>query len=407
MRAKGRISLILLLVVVLAVVAIGYKYYQAKYNYWIPSYIKHAWSEAEDADLREGPLHIMLLMVDHFEPGGDHAYLAHWLESYRKMASRHHDSDGEPFKRTFAYPIEQFDSTEIEMLLPLCREGLGEIEMQLHHFNDNSATVAAKYLQGIADFAHYGICQTDELPPRTRFALVHGNWALDNSRNHYTPNPCGVNDEISLLAELGCYLDVTFPAVSTTAQPGRINSIYYATDDPTAPKSYDDGEPVRVGGRKSGDLMLLEGPLGLNWSDWRFGYHPTIESGDIFADYPASPERIPLWLEANVHVIGQPNWVFVKLHSHGGHKADSLAMWGPSFDSTLSHLEEHYNDGAEYLLHYVTTREAYNIVKAAEAGEQGNPNQFRDYQIPDYLANRPGGFLLPEGEPDDSTESRN
>ena len=34
------------------------------------------------------------------------------------------------------------------------------------------------------------------------------------------------------------------------------------------------------------------------------------------------------------------------------------------------------------MLHYVTTREAYNIAKAAEAGKSGNPNDYRDYIIP-------------------------
>ncbi len=387
MTGKRKFTVLLLLVLVAVAVPFGYKFYSANYHHWFPSYVRHVLSDSEDADLRQGPLHIIFLMVDHFEPGGDYQYLAHWVESYRSMALRHHDSDGQPFKRTFCYPIEQFDSLEIEMLLPLCREHLGEIELQLHHRDDNSASVLAQYRQGLADFARFGICQTNENPPRTRFAIVHGNWALDNSRNHLNPNPCGVNDEILLLAGLGCYLDVTFPAVSTTAQPGRINSIYYATDDPAAPKSYDDGQPVQVGVAKTGDLMLLEGPLMVNWSDWRFGWHPTVESGDVFADYQASPERILLWFDANVHVLGQPNWVFVKLHSHGAHKADSTAVLGSSFDSTLTFLEENYNDGSDYLLHYVTAREAYNIIKAAEAGKLGNPNSYRDFVIPSYLAN--------------------
>ncbi len=33
-------------------------------------------------------------------------------------------------------------------------------------------------------------------------------------------------------------------------------------------------------------------------------------------------------------------------------------------------------------LHYVTAREAYNIVKAAEAGKSGDPNDYRDFEIP-------------------------
>ena len=46
------------------------------------------------------------------------------------------------------------------------------------------------------------------------------------------------------------------------------------------------------------------------------------------------------------------------------------------------HLTTQYNDGRDYALHYVSAREMYNIIKAAEAGEEGNPNDFRDYLLP-------------------------
>jgi hypothetical protein len=51
----------------------------------------------------------------------------------------------------------------------------------------------------------------------------------------------------------------------------------------------------------------------------------------------------------------------------------------------FSHLEQKYNDGKHYLLHYVTAREAYNIVRAAEDGHSGDPNQYRDYLVPHPL----------------------
>jgi len=381
---------ILFLVLVLIVVVFAFRKYKAgQYGIWFGSYLSQKFSDAPDVHLRQGQLHIMFLLVDHFEPGGDYQYLAHWIENYRKVVVRHHDSYGNHPKRTLHYPIEQFDSTEIELILPLCHDGLAEIELQLHHFNDDSASVTGKYKAGLAAFSHFGICQTIDDPPLTRFSLVHGNWALDNSAPDIVPNPCGVNNEIIILASLGCYLDVTFPAILTSSQPSRINSIYYATDDPNAPKSYDDGVPVEVGNPPTGDLMLLQGPLMVDWDDWRFKTHPSIENGDIFKEYPLFEKRIPLWLEANVHVIGQPNWVFIKLHSHGCRKSDSLALWGPSFDSTLTTLEGICGVGEDYVLHYVTVREAYNIIKAAEAGEIGNPERFRDYVIKPYRANQP------------------
>ena len=41
-----------------------------------------------------------------------------------------------------------------------------------------------------------------------------------------------------------------------------------------------------------------------------------------------------------------------------------------------------YNDGDNYAMHFVSAREMYNIVRAAEAGKTGNPNEYRDFIIP-------------------------
>jgi hypothetical protein len=40
-----------------------------------------------------------------------------------------------------------------------------------------------------------------------------------------------------------------------------------------------------------------------------------------------------------------------------------------------------FPNGARYRLHYVSAREMYNIVKAAEAGCTGDPSAFRDFEI--------------------------
>lgn len=386
------IPLLVLSAILVAIALVAWRlrriYHQGHYRLWIPSYIKGAFSRSPDQNLRQGPLHIIFAIADHFEPGHSTDALAHWLERYRAVVSGHRDSFGNHPQRTLHFPIEQFYDQQIEQLLPLCRDRFAEIEMQLHHFDDTSESVLAKYRQGIADFARYGICQTVDNPPQTRFAFVHGNWALDNSAAHLSPNPCGVDDEIKILSSLGCFIDVTFSAVLTTSQPRRINSIYYATDLPGVAKSYDDGTPVEVGKAPSGDLMMLQGPLLFNWRDWRYRFHPAVENGDMWAGYPPSPQRIPLWLKANVHVIGQPNWVFVKLHCHGCRRSDLDALTGTAFDQTLTALETTYNDGHRYVLHYATVREAYNIVKAAEAGKTGNPEDYRDFVIKPYRANQ-------------------
>lgn len=384
------IAIMLVIVALVVVVLLRFQriYRRGHYGLWVPSYIKGVFARQSDRDKRDGPLHIVFVIADHFEPGRASEPLVNWLARYQTVVSKHHDSFGNPPCRTLHFPIEQFYDHQIELLLPLCRQGFAEIEMQLHHFDDTSESVLAKYKQGLSDFARFGISQTIDTPAQTRFAFVHGNWALDNSAAHLTPNPCGVSDEIQILSSLGCFVDVTFPSVLTTSQPRRINSIYYVTDNAQSHKSHDDGVQVEVGKAPSGDLMLLQGPLLFNWRDWRYRTHPAVENGDIWAGYPLSPQRIPFLLKANVHVLGQPNWVFVKLHSHGCRHTDLEALTGAGFDQTLKALETDYNDGRKYVLHYASVREAYNIIKAAEAGKTGNPEDYRNFLIKPYRANQ-------------------
>lgn len=65
-------------------------------------------------------------------------------------------------------------------------------------------------------------------------------------------------------------------------------------------------------------------------------------------------------------------------------------LLGPATDAMHDHLERTYNDGKRYVLHYVTSREVYNIIKAAEAGRVGNPNDYRDYVLPPPLSSWAG-----------------
>src|ERR1022692_2302846 len=57
-----------------------------------------------------------------------------------------------------------------------------------------------------------------------------------------------------------------------------------------------------------------------------------------------------------------------------------------TLDGALTYMEKAYNDGAHYVLHYVTAREAFNLARAAADGKQGDPRQYYDYLIPPYLA---------------------
>jgi hypothetical protein len=351
---------------------------------WLPAYLlRRAPKPTEGV-----PVHIMFCFVDHYEPRWGRADYAtecarvrRWCEEYPRLYARHRDADGRPPRHSFFYPEEEYRPEHMQQLVELCRAGYGEIEIHLHHDNDTEAGLRDK-LSGFVRILveNFGALPVCKQTGRAAWAFVHGNWALDNSR----PDGrwCGVNNELTVLAAEGCYADFTLPSAPDATQTSTINSIYYATDDPCRPKSHDSGTPVRVGGKASGDLMIIQGPLGLNWRWRKFGVLPRIENADVRRSSPPRPDRTDLWIKTAVHVTGRPDWIFVKIHTHGTQERDIDTLLGPATDALFSDLEQRYNDGKRYVLHYVTARETYNIIKAAEAGERGNPGDYRNYLIP-------------------------
>jgi len=193
---------------------------------------------------------------------------------------------------------------------------------------------------------------------------------------------CGINNELIVLRELGCYADFTLPSAPSETQTKQINSIYYSQDDPDLPKSHDTGVEVEKGVKPSGDLMLIQGPLTLNWRNRKWGLVPRLETGELRQSSPPSAQRVDLWVNCNIQVKGRPEWIFVKIYTHGTQESDMPVLLGKESDEMFSYLESKYNDGTNYVLHYVSAREMYNIVKAAESGESGNPSIFRDYHLP-------------------------
>jgi hypothetical protein len=225
----------------------------------------------------------------------------------------------------------------------------------------------------------HGALPRDPATGQLRFAFIHGNWCLDNSRAD--GRWCGIDNELILLRELGCYADFTLPSAPSDTQTRMSNAIYYATDDPHRCKSHDTGEPMRVGGKPVGDLLIIQGPLGLNWKDRRFGIVPRIENSDVRKGCPPSRTRVDQWVRTGIHVEGRPEWVFVKVHTHGTQERDMDTLLGKPVDDMHAYLESAYNDGRNHVLHYVTAREMYNIAKAAEAGMTGDPGLYRDFEL--------------------------
>jgi hypothetical protein len=327
---------------------------------------------------------VLFCIADHYEPDVGGADLAEqlrrvdrWVRAYPALAARHRDADGRPPRYTFFYPAEVYQPDVLARIAELCRAGYGEVEVQLHHDGDTSETLARKLDRAKADFSRHGLLARDA-QGAVRFGFVHGNWALDNSR----PDGkwCGVNDELTVLARAGCYADFTLPSAPSLTQTRKVNSLYYAADDPARAKSHDTGRDVAVDRPAAGGLLIMQGPLSLNWRRRKYGVFPRIDNADVSASNPPTPDRVALWVREAVGVRGRPDWVFIKVHAHGARPDNADMLLDGGLEALFAHLETAYQ-GRGYALHYMTARELYNVLKAAEAGRDGSPGAYRDYVL--------------------------
>jgi len=374
-------GLILVILAVLASTLFWIVLKKKNMDIWFFSYIKQLFNKPEAT----GPKHVLFCFVDHYEPQWrnddleiERARVDRWYKDYPAMAKQHKDADGCMPKHCFFYPEEEYRHEHLAKLSDMCYRGFGEIEIHLHHDNDT----AENFTKVMTDFAYtlhhdHGALPVHPETGQIMYAFIHGNWALDNSLPD--GSQCGIDNELSLLKATGCYVDMTLPSAPSPAQTQKINSIYYATGVPNQSKGHNDGVDVEVGKAASGDLMLIQGPLGLAMK-WRTPKGlPRIENSDVRKTMPPLKSRVDQWVDSHIHVKGKPEWIFIKVHTHGTQEADMDTLLGQPRHDMHTYLETKYNDGENYVLHYVSAREMYNIAKAAEAGEDGNPNLYRDY----------------------------
>lgn len=331
-----------------------------------------------------GDVHLILCIADHFEPKFNgaapdlaDARVARWVREYPERFRGFQDSDGRPPRYSFFYPIDHYEPAHVEALAGLCRAGFGEIEVHLHHDDDTSENLRTTLLAHKEMMAsRHGIETRDRVTGEKVYAFIHGDWALDNSRPD--GRCCGVNDELDVLRETGCYADFTMPSYPSATQTRKINSIYYATDDPRKPKSHDQGIDVGADRAPKDSLLLIQGPLALDWSRPKWGIFPRIENGCLQGNQPARIERVDAWLRAGVQVATRPDWYFVKLHTHGAPEGNQEALLGSPMVEFHEALARRSEGDPSFHYHYVTAREMVNLVKAAEAGWKGTVEAVRD-----------------------------
>jgi hypothetical protein len=192
---------------------------------------------------------------------------------------------------------------------------------------------------------------------------------------------CGVNNELDVLRETGCYADFTMPSCPSPCQTRKINSIYYAIDDPQRPKSHDTGSDAGYRTRPDNGLLMIQGPLLFNWHHRKWGVIPRVENGCIQSTQAPSMARLELWLRARVQMPSRPDWYFVKLFMHGAKDQDRQVVLGEPMVRFHEQLARRAAEDTNFHFHYVSAREMANLVRAAESGWSGQVEDARDFEL--------------------------
>lgn len=329
-----------------------------------------------------GPKHVLFSMCDHYEPlwggaGAAHgrARVGRWEREYPPLASEFRDADGRPPQHTFFYPGEQYSAHCLAALGRLARAGLGEVELHLHHDGSDAAKLEHDIRSYLHAYAEHGLLSRDA-NGRLRYGFIHGNWCLANSRRD--GKHCGVDSELSVLFDTGCYADFTFPSAPDETQPGIVNQVYWPTGNPRRARSHESGVRARVGHFMADRILMIQGPLALARREGRHGLR--IDSAAVTARDPGTASRVHTWVSQGIHLVGLPEWIFVKIHTHGAPETQAASLLGEP-GREMHRTLRRYNDGKKFVLHYVSAREMFNIAIAGMHGHRGDPNEFRDYSL--------------------------
>ena len=366
-----------------------------KLKWNLPWLVRYPWTRAKTllGQTAFEHKHYIFTIANHFDPGWsssgilDHKSQIERLKSYHAMAREIgesiRDADGTKFRHTNFYPAEQYHPEILKIMSDMQAEGLGEVEVHLHHGVDAPDT-AENLRNVLVDFrdtlagTHNCLSKMDGVGD-PRYAFVHGNLALANSSGGRN---CGVDNEMAILRDTGCYADMTLPSAPEQSQVALTNQIYEygLSADERAP--HRTGERVAVNGKSPVLPLIFTGPLVFNWTRLKFGLPvPGIEDGSLTANQGTDLSRFRRWRSANVTVAGRSNWVFIKLYCHGFFDRDQSACIGDDAKRFFGNLIDETTKSGAGTVHFASAREAFNIASAAMSGKGGSPNDHRNYRL--------------------------
>lgn len=366
-----------------------------KLKYALPWLARYPFSRARDlfSGNTSGKTHVIFTVANHFEPswkaGGMHNIDAQrrrmdeWHAAAERIGDAVRDADGTKFRHTAFYPAEQYDRRILENLSEMQRKGLGEIEIHLHHGLERPDTEDG-LRRSLVEFrdllaGEHRCLSRASASDTPKYAFVHGNLALANSHGG---KYCGVDSEMRILHETGCYADMTLPSAPNRTQVPMLNRIYECGKPLDEKLPHRTGTDVRVGGRQPSTPLIFTGPLVFNWTRRVKGIPvPRLDDGGLVHNQPMDIPRFERWRSANIIVRENPQWVFVKLYCHGFFDHDQSACIGEEARRFFSEVIEHGERTGAFSVYFATAREAFNMVAAAIDGKSGSPGQYRDHKL--------------------------
>ena len=326
---------------------------------WLMPYLK---DRVRKSVKRNAPKRAWIAITDHFEPLGMGASVetaltrvSRWRDRWPRIANDAPvDCDGGRPQYTFFYPQEEYRTDVVDGIAEIVRLGVGDVEVHLHHEHERRES----FIKKVNEFCRrltegHGLLR--QVDGRTVFGFIHGNWALDNS--HPDGTGCGLNGEIALLRDLGCYADFTMPSLPSPTQGRVVNQIYWCTNNPDdRPRSYDQGIVATAGGGRQGDLLMISGPIGVRWQGRLF---PRLETGELAGYNLPTPDRVRLWLDL-APCIGDD--IFLKLYTHGAQERNCESLLNQDLANLFHWLAEEA-ERRDIQIHWTT---AWQMFRAAE-----------------------------------------
>lgn len=345
---------------------------------------------------------LIFIVANHYEPAWNSenkilqlntqiARVDDWCRKAREIGNAVRGADGKPFCHTYFYPAEQYLQPILDQLAELQCDGFGEVEVHLHHGTEqpDNGTNLRRMLEEFRDILaeKHQLLSRESGLGRARYAFVHGNLALANSASDKN---CGVDSEMQILADTGCYADFTLPSAPDESQVPRINAIYQCGHELHERAPHRSGPNLRVG-EQPALPVLFTGPLVFDWRRRIRGFPvPRIDTGSLAGNYPLSLDRLNRWRQARIGVRGRPEWVFIKLYCHGFFPYDQEETIGEPLQRFLEAVLDFGEKSGQFNVYFVTAREAFNIAMAAVDGHKGSPELYRDYKMRSIMKKTPG-----------------